>query len=214
MEKSNYILNIEEFKKKFEQKISHYISKRKIIKKIDNPCLLVCDMQKYFTNPNSHAFVPASKGIIEPILELVEIFENKGYPVIYTRHTNTPGNAGMMSVWWNHNIDHESEFALFDDRIDTGYHPEIEKHQYDAFYETNLDRTLKRLFVKDLVVCGVMTNLCCETTVRSAFVNAYRPIFPFDTTATINFELHVATFKNLGHGFTNPTDSYYLKELL
>jgi nicotinamidase-related amidase len=47
-----------------------------------------------------------------------------------------------------------------------------------------------------------MTNLCCETTVRSAFVKGFRPVLPIDATAAYNRQFHLATFKNLSFGFT------------
>jgi isochorismate hydrolase len=46
-----------------------------------------------------------------------------------------------------------------------------------------------------------MTNLCCETTARDAFMKDYRVFFLIDGTATRRSELHLATLKNLGFGF-------------
>jgi len=46
-----------------------------------------------------------------------------------------------------------------------------------------------------------MTNLCCETTARDAFMRDYRVFFLIDGTATGRSELHLATLKNLGFGF-------------
>ncbi len=76
------------------------------------------------------------------------------------------------------------------------------KNQYDAFYDTELESILKENNVLYLVICGVMANLCCETTVRSAFVRGFRPVLPVDATAAYNREFHLATFRNLGFGFS------------
>jgi isochorismate hydrolase len=46
-----------------------------------------------------------------------------------------------------------------------------------------------------------MTNLCCETTARDAFMRDYRVFFLIDGTATGKNELYLATLKNLGFGF-------------
>ena len=40
----------------------------------------------------------------------------------------------------------------------------IEKTTYDAFHDTNLNERLSVLGVDTVVVSGVMTNICCETT--------------------------------------------------
>jgi isochorismate hydrolase len=46
-----------------------------------------------------------------------------------------------------------------------------------------------------------MTNLCCETTARDAFMRDYRVFFLIDGTATGKDDHQLATLKNLGFGF-------------
>jgi isochorismate hydrolase len=46
-----------------------------------------------------------------------------------------------------------------------------------------------------------MTNLCCETTARDAFVNDFRVFFLSDGTATVGQEMHEASLRNLEYGF-------------
>ena len=57
--------------------------------------------------------------------------------------------------------------------------------------------------VTDVVITGVMTHLCCETTARSAFVRGYRVWFPVDGTATFNLDFHLGTLRALAHGFAS-----------
>jgi len=80
----------------------------------------------------------------------------------------------------------------------------IEKHQYDAFYDTNLEEILNKKNISQLVICGVMTNICCETTARSAFVRGFEVFFTIDGTATYSEEHHMATLTNLSYGFAIP----------
>ena len=47
------------------------------------------------------------------------------------------------------------------------------------------------LQVDTVIVCGVMTNLCCETTARAAFELDFRVVFPSDGNATATQQLHV-----------------------
>ena len=77
----------------------------------------------------------------------------------------------------------------------------IPKKRYSAFYETDLDSILRSKGIQDLIISGVMTNLCCETTARDAFMRDYRVFFLIDGTATGKDDHHLATLKNLGFGF-------------
>ncbi|MCK4236598.1 MAG: isochorismatase family protein, partial [Candidatus Krumholzibacteria bacterium] len=80
----------------------------------------------------------------------------------------------------------------------------IRKTQYDAFYGTSLDDVLKESGTRQLVITGVMTHLCCETTARTAFVRGFAVFFPVDGTATYNEDFHGAALLNLSHGFAVP----------
>jgi bifunctional isochorismate lyase/aryl carrier protein len=80
----------------------------------------------------------------------------------------------------------------------------LHKGQYDAFHETPLMDTLTEKDVRQIVICGVMTHLCCETTARSAFVRGIDVFFAIDGTATYNEAFHRATLLNLSHGFAQP----------
>jgi len=81
----------------------------------------------------------------------------------------------------------------------------IYKHRYSAFYNTDLEITLRCLKITDLVICGIMTNLCCETTARDAFMRDYRVFFLLDATGTTDEELHLSTLRNVAFGFAYVT---------
>jgi nicotinamidase-related amidase len=77
----------------------------------------------------------------------------------------------------------------------------IVKSQYDAFYKTDLEEYLQSKQIEQVIITGVLTNLCCETTARSAFVRGFEVLFPIDATAAYNRDFHLSTFRNLGFGF-------------
>jgi nicotinamidase-related amidase len=166
-----------------------------------NAALILTDLQNYFFHSESHAFIPSAPVILDNIRRLICLFRECGRPVIFTKHTNTQENAAGMSHWWKDMIVPGSAWSdLVDDLFSSG-DIIIEKHQYDAFYNTDLDGILLVNEVTSPVICGVMTNLCCETTVRTAFVKGFRPVLPLDATAAYNREFHIATFRNLSFGF-------------
>ena len=58
---------------------------------------------------------------------------------------------------------------------------------------------------EDLVITGIMTNMCCESTARDAYYRDYRVFFPADGTGSINEEMHLASLLNLSFGFAHIT---------
>lgn len=169
------------------------------------PALLVMDMQNYFLSSDSHAFVPSAPDLIEPLKQMVQVFQSKDLPVFFTRHLNTVENAGSMGRWWRDTLTEQNPLSKMDDAFTTSGAEVIVKSQYDAFLHTDLQDRLNSLQVTSVVVTGVMTNLCCETTARAAFTRGFDVVFPVDRSATYNAELHNATIINLSHGFTSPS---------
>ncbi|MFH1050978.1 MAG: isochorismatase family protein [bacterium] len=166
--------------------------------------LIVTDMQNYFLDENSHAFVPSAQAIIPGIKSLINSCRNKNIPVIFTKHTNNEANAGAMSRWWRDLMHENSNQCEIYSEFNTDSCLIIEKHQYDAFYQTELKTYLVQNNIKQVIVTGVLTHLCCETTARSAFVNGYDVFFPINGTATYKKNYHRSSLLNLSHGFAVP----------
>ncbi len=163
--------------------------------------LLVLDMQAYFLAPASHAYIPSAPAIVKGITQLVDAYFALGRPVIFTQHINSASDAGMMFTWWKDGITAENAYRDIIPELDVGKGQVIQKSQYDAFYQTPLEDTLRAAGVRQVVICGVMTHLCCETTARSAFMRGFTVFFPVDGTATYNLDFHRASLTNLVHGF-------------
>jgi isochorismate hydrolase len=173
--------------------------------------LIIVDMQRYFLEDSSHAYIPAAGEIVPRLTKLVQAYSQHGLPIIFTRHLNTDANAGVMSRWWQDLIRADDPASEIISEFDLSQRMVIEKSQYDAFYQTPLEGLLKQKEVSQVVICGVMTHLCCETTARSAFVRGFEVFFTVDGTATINEAFHRATLLNLAHGFAIPV---FIDEIL
>ena len=165
--------------------------------------LLVLDMQAYFLDPASHAYIPSAEAILGGIIQLIIEYNRHNWPIIFTQHTNTQQDAGMMSRWWRDIVTDQNPLHHIVSQIDTSLGDVIQKSQYDAFYQTPLEENLHERGVTQVVICGVMTHLCCETTARSAFMRGYEVFFPVDGTATYNLTYHQASLLNLAHGFAS-----------
>ncbi len=179
-------------------------NRRNIIFKPEESALLIIDAQKYFLDKTSHAYISGSLAIIPKIKSLLEVYNSMSFPVIMTQHINNEQNAEMLAVWWRDLITERDSMC----EITTELHHKrvtiVKKAQYDAFYQTPLENILKEKGVTQVVITGVMTNLCCETTARSAFVRGFSVFFTVDGTATYNEEFHKATLLNLSYGFATP----------
>jgi len=165
--------------------------------------LLVLDMQLYFLEASSHAYIPSARAIIKGIVHLIEAYFNLGRPIVFTQHINNAEDAGMMALWWKDLITHQNPMSGIIPEIDSSKGIVIHKSQYDAFYRTQLEGLLRSMEVTQLVLCGVMTHLCCETTARSAFMRGFEVYFPLDGTATYRLDYHRASLLNLAHGFAS-----------
>ena len=170
----------------------------------ERAALLVLDMQDYFLRPGLHAFVPSALAILPNVQMLVDAFYATNRLVIFTRQINTDADAGMMSRWWRDVIRIDSPDSAVYGSFDTTKGIIIEKNQYDAFHNTELESVLRGRGVEQVVVTGLMTHLCCETTARSAFVRGFEVFFCVDGTATYTEEAHCASLLNLSHGFAVP----------
>ena len=158
--------------------------------------LLVIDMQNYF-----HQII---KPVLKKLSKVIQSCRLKEIPIIFTQHghTDPPSDGGILGEWWGEIILHGTNDWKF--LSDIKIEPKdivLPKKRYSAFFETELDLILRSKGIQNLIISGVMTNLCCETTARDAFMRDYRVFFLIDGTATGKEEHHLATLKNLGYGF-------------
>lgn len=172
--------------------------------KREQSALLILDMQKFFLEKNSHAFIPSAIPIIPRINALQKGFLNIDQPVVFTRHVNNTQNAKQMRQWWEELIKEEDTLSEISSCFELTNSIVLKKSQYDAFYNTTLEDMLLQKGITQLVITGVITHLCCETTARSAFVRGFRLFFPVDGTATYNEDFHQSSLLNLSHGFAIP----------
>ena len=179
--------------------------------------LLVVDMQRFFLDEASPTYACGGMAILPTVKRLVESFRRAGRPVIFTRHVHHPGDldSGIMGWWWAGKcLEGSPESEIHPDLAPLPGEKVVFKHRYSAFYNTDLETVLRCLKVEDVVVSGVMTNLCCESTARDAYYRDYRVFFPADATGSINDEMHLASLLNLAFGFAYVTTAEAIAQRL
>jgi isochorismate hydrolase len=204
-----------------------YLSKQNITKKTDNwlseliippirksnfnfspkkSALLVIDMQKFFLNKESHSYIPAATTIVSNVNLIISKYREKKFPIIFTFHAyEVNENPGVMSKWWGDMLRVNNPLSEIHSSIDLDKDDILlRKNRYSAFVGTNLDKILKEKKIDSLVITGIMTHLCCETTARDAFMRDYDVYFIIDATATETESLHISSLRTLTDGFTIP----------
>ena len=73
----------------------------------------------------------------------------------------------------------------------------VTKHRYGAFEGTDLDLILRSGGTRSVIMTGVATNVCVETTARQAFMRDYYVVFSSDCSATYSKTQHEATLENI-----------------
>ena len=184
--------------------IEEHINTRKIEFIPERSALLILDMQRYFLDESSHAFVPSALPIIPEIKRLAKVYDEMNLPIILTRHLNSEADAGLLARWWKDLITEDDELSEIIPELNPPNSILIIKSQYDGFYRTPLEDILRKKGIGQLVITGVMSHLCCETTARSAFVRGFAVFIPLNGTATYDEDFHRAAFLNLAHGFATP----------
>lgn len=180
----------------------------------ERTAFLIMDMQDFFFSAGSHAFIPSAPPIIKKIIRIRDKCREFNIPVIFTRHLNSKEDSGQMSRWWRDILTREDNMSRI---IEELYEPGIiivEKSQYNAFFKTRLENILEENNISQIIISGVMTHLCCETTAREAFVRGLDVFFGIDFTATYNRDFHRSTLINLSHGFAVPLLSSELMNIL
>ena len=174
----------------------------------EKSALLVIDMQEFLLNPDSPTFTIGGLAIVPVLKRLIAAFRECGRPVIFTKHVHHPDriDSGIMGWWWKGMCAEGSP----ESEIHRGLAPlpgekVVLKHRYSAFYNTDLETVLRCMGIEDLVVSGLMTNLCCESTARDAYYRDFRVFFPADGTGSVNEEMHLASLLNLAYGFAYVT---------
>jgi ureidoacrylate peracid hydrolase len=162
--------------------------------------MIVIDMQNSFVEEGAVFAAPKGREIIPNIDRVVAYCREHDIPVIWTQSDHSPPGGGLILERYPV-IKHTRELWLGDRSHDlygdmTQPEPDehrIVKHKYDAFHDTDLDTVLKNLRKDTVILVGVATEVCCESTARSAFFHEYKTVMLRDGTAAFNPDLHDLT---------------------
>jgi len=137
--------------------------------------LLVVDVQESFRQRENWA-AASNPDIVHRVNDLVSWSRAEGNLVIWVLHAE-PGTGTVFDPAGGH-------VRLMDGLAPVDGEPLLTKTAHNAFTTTNLQRMLTERGVGELVVSGIRTEQCCETTARIGSDLGYRITFVTDATAT------------------------------
>ncbi len=167
--------------------------------------LLVIDMQRDFLDPTGYAAqagldVARLRRTLGPVQSLIEAARAAAMHIAYTREGHRPdlsdcppaklarsraagaeiGSAGPLGRLL---LRGERGHDLVDELQPRAGEPVVDKPGYSAFHQTELDQILRGWGIETVIVCGVTTEVCVHTTVRSATDHGLRCITVSDACA-------------------------------
>lgn len=179
--------------------------------------LLNVDMQRCFVEGSPLAS-PDGPALVPRINRLAAALRTAGALVVHTRGWMRPdgSNLGVMAELVPPFIialyTEGNEMAELDDRLEVDDRDVIlDKPRYGAFHGTGLEELLRSRGIDTVIVSGIATNICCETTAREASQRDFRVVFLSDGTATREMhgvsadDLQRATCASLGMVFAQVT---------
>lgn len=168
---------------------------------LDRCGLVVIDFQRVFTDPGSPAFLDHAPRALEHAIHLVKAFRRARRPVAFTRHVHrAPPRGPGLGSWWSHFILDSDPLGALDPRItpESG-EAEVRKQRYSALYRTRLASWLAARDVSCVVLAGVMTHVCVDSTARDAISRGFDVVVAGDACASKTTALHEASLLCLSH---------------
>lgn len=152
----------------------------------DHTAVIVVDIQNGFCHPDGSLYAPGSESVIEPITDLAATARNNNVQIVYTQDVHPPDQFNdnhyydKFDRWGEHVVEDTWDAQLLDDLSVTPDDHIVEKHTYDAFYQTELHGWLTAHQYTDLLICGTLANVCVLHTAGSAGLRDYRPVLVTD----------------------------------
>jgi len=149
-----------------------------------NKALIVIDMQNdYF--PGGKMALQGIKEALQNTNDLIRFSRKQGYKIFFVQHTAL-GKEATFFVPDTPGVELYKELNIQEDTI-------IHKHYPNSFRETDLKEILDSENIHVLIICGAMTHMCIDTTVRAGFDLGYDITLAHDACATKDLQFGETT---------------------
>ncbi|MBB1579249.1 MAG: cysteine hydrolase [candidate division SR1 bacterium] len=147
--------------------------------------LVIINMQSVRASKETDYYLGNMHVMLEKMNYLIAYAREMGYKIIFVKHLEPSGAFSERSPL--------SEF--FPDLDIQEQDTIIEKKKISAYYQTQMESELSG--IKNLVVCGALTNLCVRMFVEESYDRGFRIAILEDLTACFSSELQEMTLEDL-----------------
>lgn len=171
--------------------------------------VLVIDMLNDFCKPGGAMVLPGYEPLVPPQRAIIGAARQIGAPVVFITDSHRPNvrrdreflkrTPHCLEGSWGAQIIDDLEARVTDIFV--------AKRRYSAFYNTDLDLTLRDMEVDAVIIMGVVTNICVRSTVHDAFFNGYRVVVPEDCVAATGPREQESSLYDIATHFGTVTDS-------
>ncbi|MCL5016143.1 MAG: hydrolase [Patescibacteria group bacterium] len=154
--------------------------------------LVVIDLQKGIVGLSCEPH--SAEEVVVNASKIAEACREKGIPVFLVRVTPSADMKDSLHPLSEHQMNRGQFLPDWADIVPQLGPTEkdfvITKHQWGAFYGTELDLQLRRRGIDTIILCGISTNIGVESTARFAYEYGYNQIFVEDAMSALNEEEH------------------------
>ena len=190
--------------------------------------LVVIDMQETFCAPGSPAEVPVARDVVAPINGLARELRALGGQVIWVLHANTHANGRSdWAMFFDHVVADDVRARTMESltpgrqSVWRGLEQDardltIIKNRYSALTpgSSSLERVLRSMGLNTVLIAGVKTNVCCESTARDAMMLDFKTVMVSDCCAALSEDEHRATLETFVQQFGDVLTSREALDLL
>ena len=132
---------------------------------------------------------PRANRIIPNVARLVAAAHTAHIPVIWCNDAHLPTDF-ELKIWGPHSMKGTKGAEIIPQLKPAKGDFILEKRTYSAFFDTGLDSILRAHGVEDVVITGLLTNICGIHTAADAFFRGYNPIVPEDGVEALSEKAH------------------------
>ncbi len=179
---------------------------------LQNTAILVIDMQNDYCHPNGALAkivgeLPRVQRMIPRLRRLIDAARQTGVRIIHIQSQQTPETSS--DVWLSRTKSGNDTYLCVPGTWGVepcGVEPQeneivVIKHRYSGFVGTNLEQILRALKIQNLIVTGVATNVCVESTARDGFMRDFFVVLVSDCCGSTSDDEHIATCKVIDRCF-------------
>ena len=169
----------------------------------DKAAVVVVDMINEFCKPGGKMVLPGYERVVPPQKSVVAAARAAGMPIIWVADSHR-AKLRRDREWLKrtpHCVEDTWGTQIVEDHEVRPEDRTVRKARYSAFFQTDLDLLLRDNMITQLIVCGVVTNICVRSTVHDAFFLGYEVAVPHDACAGTGPREHESSLYDIATHF-------------